>query len=171
MSMEISRSYNPYNANFAKWARSEQKQPEPLDQKPAPQDEYVSSEKSAAKPMGLYRNGYFDDPKKADHRIREKCTTNTDKVDREIQKLKEVKQQLEQQIRSDFGNEKEIRELEKKLAQIESELSQKDHDTYRRQNAEISQWESKTCTLKITGDFEFLFLEPVWLLKYNKTVT
>ncbi len=79
MSMEISRSYNPYNANFAKWARSEQKQPEPLDQKPAPQDEYVSSEKSAAKPMGLYRNGYFDDPKKADHRIREKCTTNTDK--------------------------------------------------------------------------------------------
>ncbi len=109
-----------------------------LDQKPAPQDEYVSSEKSTAKPMGLYRNGYFDDPKKADHRIREKCTTNTDKVDREIQKLKEVKQQLEQQIRSAFGNEKEIRELEKKLAQIESELSQKDHDTYRRQNAEIS---------------------------------
>lgn len=31
-----------------------------------------------------------------------------------------------------------MKELEKKLAQIEEELSQKDNDTYRRQNAVIS---------------------------------
>ena len=93
----------------------------------------------------------------------EKCVTNTDKVDREIKKLKEKKQQLEQQIQSASGDEapfghpsmpgsapakarvsgnnkeKEIRELEKKLAQVENELSQKDNDTYRRQNASVSE--------------------------------
>lgn len=68
----------------------------------------------------------------------EKCVANTDKVDREIKKLKEKKQHLEQQIRSASGDEKKIRELEKKLAQVENELSQKDNDTYRRQNASVS---------------------------------
>ena len=69
----------------------------------------------------------------------EKCVTNTDKVDREIKKLKEEKQQLEQQIQSASGDEKKIRELEKQLAQVENELSQKDNDTYRRQNAAVSE--------------------------------
>ncbi len=69
----------------------------------------------------------------------EKCVTNTDKVDREIKKLKEKKQQLEQKIQSASGDEKKIRELEKKLAQVENELSQKDNDTYRRQNASVSE--------------------------------
>ena len=69
----------------------------------------------------------------------EKCVTNTDKVDREIKKLKEKKQQFKQQIQSASGDEKKIRELEKKLAQVENELSQKDNDTYRRQNASVSE--------------------------------
>jgi len=69
----------------------------------------------------------------------EKCVTNTDKVDRKIKKLKEKKQQLEQQIQSSSGDEKKIRELEKKLAQVENELRQKDNDTYRRQNASVSE--------------------------------
>ena len=84
----------------------------------------------------------------------EKCVTNTDKVDREIRKLKEEKRQLEQQIRSASGDEapfghlsmpsgnnkeNKIRGLEKKLAQVENELSQKDNDTYRRQNASVSE--------------------------------
>ncbi len=130
-----------------------------------PQDEYISSEKSGKKPTGLYRVGqdengsrkiFFDDPK-ADHsgegadgkgpkvsgdsqgKPEEKCVANTDKVDREIQKLKEKKQQLEQQIQSASGDEKKIRELEKKLAQVENELRQKDNDTYRRQNASVSE--------------------------------
>ncbi len=79
---------------------------------------------------------------------------NTDKVDREIKKLKEKKQQLEQQLQSASGDEtpfghpfmpsgnykeNKIRELEKKLAQVENELSQKDNDTYRRQNASVSE--------------------------------
>ena len=68
----------------------------------------------------------------------EKCTTNTDNVDREIERLKEDKKQLEQQIKVAAGDEEKMKELEKKLAQIEGELSQKDNDTYRRQNAVIS---------------------------------
>lgn len=72
----------------------------------------------------------------------EKCVVNTDKVDREIKKLKEKQQQLERQIQSAAaaGDEEKIRQLEKKLAQVESELSQKDNDTYRRQNASVSQY-------------------------------
>ena len=70
---------------------------------------------------------------------KEKCVTDTDKVDREIKKLKEKKQQLEQQIKSSSGDEKKIRELENKLAQVENELIQKDNDTYRRQNASVSE--------------------------------
>ena len=68
----------------------------------------------------------------------EVCIGNTDKVDREIKKLKEKKRELEQQIRSASGDERKIQELEKKLAQVEQELSQKDNDTYRKQHSEFS---------------------------------
>ena len=68
----------------------------------------------------------------------EVCVCNTDKVDREIEKLKEKKRELEQQIRSASGDERKIQELEKKLAQVEQELSQKDNDTYRKQHSEFS---------------------------------
>ncbi len=82
----------------------------------------------------------------------EVCVCNTDKVDREIEKLKEKKRELEQQIQSAFGDEtpsgyhsmpsgdkveRKIQELEKKLAQVEQELSQKDNDTYRKQHSEF----------------------------------
>lgn len=122
-----------------------------------PQDEYISSEKSGVRPTGLYRVGqdekgnrkiFFEDPDKSrsvDERKQpkangeegkavEECTGNTDQVEREIRKLKEEKQKLEQQLRVASGDEEKVRELEKKLAQVESELSRKDNDTYRRQN-------------------------------------
>ena len=68
------------------------------------------------------------------------CVGNTDKVDQEIKKLKEKKQELERQIQSASGNagERKIQELEKKLAQVEQELSQKDNDTYRKQHSVFS---------------------------------
>lgn len=108
-----------------------------------PRDEYISSEKAPEKPGGLYRvvadeNGnpkvLFDDPKK----VKEKCTTNTEKADREIEKLKGERKQLERQIKSAAGDDEKVRELEKKLAALEMELKQKDNDTYRRQNASVS---------------------------------
>ena len=130
---------------------------------PVPHDEYISSEKTGVKPNGLYRLGqdedgkkkvFFDDPKKTGNaegneepkvrsdspeKSEEKCTGSTDKVDREIKKLKEKKKQLEQQIQSAAGDEKKVKELEEKLAQVESELSQKDNDTYRRQHSTFSE--------------------------------
>ena len=129
---------------------------------PVTKDEYISSEQSGSRPSGLYHMGkdengnpkvLYDDPKKANGADKkeqpkvgadrpeedaEKCTTNTDKVDREIKNLKEQKQQLEQQIKAAAGDEEKVKALEKELSQIESELSQKDNDTYRRQNAVIS---------------------------------
>ena len=82
-----------------------------------PQDEYISSEKAANKPSGLYglaqdENGnrkiVYDDPHKKERATSdgvksadrddksEKCTTNTDSVDREIEKLKEEEKQIQQ---------------------------------------------------------------------------
>ena len=68
----------------------------------------------------------------------EKCVGNTDRVEREIRKLKEEKKQLEQQIQSASGDEEKARDLERKLAQVEQELSRKDTDAYRRQNTVFS---------------------------------
>jgi len=62
------------------------------------------------------------------------CTCNTDKVDREIEKLKKQKQELEQQINGE-KDETKVENLKVKLAQVERELKQKDNDTYRRQHA------------------------------------
>ena len=132
----------------------------PRHQKPV-MDEYVPEEKP--EPSGRYWLGkdedskpkiYFDDPERAedapDASDRDKsaegpeksgsdkdgqsCTCNTDKVDREIEKLKKQKQELEQQINME-AEESKIEDLKAKLAQIEKELSQKDNDTYRRQHA------------------------------------
>ncbi len=126
------------------------------------QDEYIRSEKSGTKPGGLYRVGrdedgkkriFYDDPKKSGDgdkgrqaevksvssgKPEETCTVNTDKTEREIRKLKEKQQQLRQQIRAASGDEEKIRELEKELARVESELNQKDNDTFKKQNAAVS---------------------------------
>ena len=63
---------------------------------------------------------------------------NTDKVDREIEKLKKKQQELEQRLGTETGEAK-IKELERQLAQVEQELKQKDSDTYRKQNATYTQ--------------------------------
>ncbi|MCI9105545.1 MAG: hypothetical protein HFG56_07420 [Lachnospiraceae bacterium] len=75
-----------------------------------------------------------NDPEKKDSDKKvEKCTGNTDRVDREIEKLKRKKKELEGQIHSET-DDKKIEQLEKELAQVERELSQKDNDAYRRQH-------------------------------------
>ena len=63
---------------------------------------------------------------------------NTDKVDREIEKLKKKQQGLEQRLNTET-DEAKIKDLERQLAQVEQELKQKDNDTYRRQNASFTQ--------------------------------
>ena len=168
MSMEISGNYKDYKNEYLERAQTEQDKVKRTSQEqraedksegvPIPKDEYISSEKSSSKPSGLYRLGRdengnpkvtYDDPMRAAKakdvqpkeepaKQAEKCTTNTDNVDREIEKLKEEKKQLEQQIKAAAGDKEKVKVLEKKLAQIEGQLSQKDKDTYRRQNAVIS---------------------------------
>lgn len=104
-------------------------------------DEYIPSEDD--KPIGLYKpsedeNGdpciNYDNPEKKDKS--EKCTANTDKVDREIKKLKEKAKQLRQQLKS--ASEDKRDELVKQLRAVETELSQKDNDSYRRENTIFS---------------------------------
>lgn len=168
MSMEISGNYKDYKNEYLERAQTEQDKVKRTSQEqraedksegvPIPKDEYISSEKSGSKPSGLYRLGQdengnpkvmYDDhkraakakdvqPKEEPAKKAEKCTTNTDNVDREIEKLKEEKKQLEQQIKAAAGDKEKVKVLEKKLAQIEGKLSQKDNDAYRRQNAVIS---------------------------------
>ena len=115
-------------------------------------DEYIPSEKD--EPIGLYsmeqdENGghgiRFDDPNKSDKSAdepekeksqSEECTCNTDKVDRELKRLREKAERLEQQLRS--ASDEEAAKLQKQLASIQSELAQKDNDSYRRSQAEFS---------------------------------
>lgn len=157
---EAAKAANSQNGEKAAKAGNVQQEKQASNNRLAPHDEYISSEKSGEKPNGLYRVGqdedgnkkiYFNDPKKADRHGQpekapkvngeepadgeEKCVGNTDQVDREIRELKEKKQKLEQQLKEASGDEKKTKELENQLAQVEQELAQKDNDTYRKQHS------------------------------------
>ena len=62
---------------------------------------------------------------------------NSDKADREIEKLKKKQQELEQRLNTET-DEAEIKELERQLAQVERELKQKDNDAYRQQHTKVT---------------------------------
>lgn len=155
--------HSPVAIAGVKEPREVQRPEEEAEERPqkSVRDEYISEEKQD--PTGRYwlrkdENNkpkiYFDDPKreadgpeeskKADapeKKVSEEkgktCTANTDKVDREIEKLKKKKAELEQQLNSE-KDERKIGELEKELAQVERELRQKDNDTYRRQHTQFT---------------------------------
>ena len=63
-------------------------------------------------------------------------TMDTNNVDREIEKLKNKRAQLEHQLYSADALKK--KELEQQLRQVDAELAQKNNDAYRRQNAVVS---------------------------------
>lgn len=63
----------------------------------------------------------------------ERCTANTDKVDRELRELRAKREKLEARLSSET-DEVKIRELERALSQVESELRRKDNDAYRRRH-------------------------------------
>ena len=115
-------------------------------------DEYVPEEKQ--EPSGRYwmdkdEDGQpkiiFDDPSKSeppeqgpaaegpekkDEKV-ERCDTG--KVDREIEKLKKKREELERRLSAET-DEARIKDLERQLAQVERELKQKDNDAYRKQH-------------------------------------
>ena len=130
-------------------------QEETQDRQPKPvMDEYVPEEPQ--EPFGRYWVGkdedgqpriYFDDPERAEDAPEqpkgkkdkdEVWECNTDKVDREIEKLKEKRQELEQCLNTET-DEAKIKELESQMTQVEMEVEQKDNDTYRKQNSIFTQ--------------------------------
>ena len=100
-----------------------EKPEDPEKSKDAPED----PDKPAEGPEGPKKKGK-----------EERCVCNTDKVDREIEKLNQKKQELEQRINTE-QDETKRQDLEKQLDQVERELSQKDNDTYRRQHSTFTQ--------------------------------
>lgn len=134
-------------------AEREEKETEKIGEKPHGKDEYIPSEND--EPIGLYSVSQDDEgnpkidydkpkrsesadgkPEKSDEAESESCTANTDKVDREIERLKKRLTELEQRAKSAEGKERE--RLERQIAVAKSELAQKDNDTYRRQHTMFS---------------------------------
>nr|WP_321501787.1 hypothetical protein [uncultured Dethiosulfovibrio sp.] len=62
-------------------------------------------------------------------------TTNTDSVDTEVEKLKKRRTQLQKQLQDAQGDENQRKNIEKQLAQLDAEITLKDSDAYRKQNA------------------------------------
>lgn len=89
-------------------------------------DEYVPSEEK--EPIGIY--GASSDSSDKDGGT---TTANTDNVDREIKALREKARILAQRLRG--ADESAAEQLKRELEQVTAELSQKDNDNYRRQNA------------------------------------
>lgn len=63
-----------------------------------------------------------------------KCTVNTDRVDAEIKKLKQEKQETERRLQAEEDTDKRVK-LEQQLKSLEMELQTKDNDAYRKQHA------------------------------------
>lgn len=114
-------------------------------------DEYVPEDKAGFEHSGFYEpvqgeNGpelRFDAPEDSSPSAPEKpsgkaeqTTTNTDRVDREIEKLRSEREELSRQLRSASPDEAE--KLQKRLEQLKNELRTKDNDSYRRAHAVIS---------------------------------
>jgi len=110
-------------------SQPDKQEPKSLSQpEPIPSSDSANEAEGKKGPEKDNRSGKEEETKKS-----ETCTANTDQVDREIEKLKKKKKELEQQIQSET-DEKKLSSLEKRLAQIEYELQQKDNDSYRRQH-------------------------------------
>lgn len=68
----------------------------------------------------------------------ERCVGDTGKVDREIERLKKERRELEERLGTET-DEARIEDLERRLAQVERELSRKDNDAYRKQHSTFTQ--------------------------------
>lgn len=91
-------------------------------------------------PEAAPKTSSSDETKKADHPEKKasgspgkSCRANTDKVDREIERLKKKQRELKQPLNTETDPTK-AEALKKQLTQIENELRQKDNDSYRRQH-------------------------------------
>lgn len=113
-------------------------------------DEYTPEDKSGLEHSGFYQPVQgesgpelrFDAPEGSPSAAPEKpsvraeqTTTDTGRVDREIESLRAEREKLASRLRSASPSEAE--KLQKRLSQLENELRQKDSDSYRRAHAVI----------------------------------
>ena len=73
--------------------------------------------------------------KKAKAAKAEKTTTDTDSVDKEIERLKEKKAELEQKLRT--ADEAKRQQIEAELNQVNAELLLKTTESYRREHSSV----------------------------------
>lgn len=107
-------------------------------------DQYIPQQPEEA--SGLYwtepgedgpKVNYSDPEKAPEKEVSNVTTTNTDDVDREIERARKKVEDLQSQLdRAQEGPQRE--RLERQLHQAQGELERKDNDTYRRQHAKIS---------------------------------
>ncbi len=122
--------------------RRVEQEPQAAPARPAPDmDEYIPEGEHI--PSGLYWVGrdedgspkvFFDDPGGSPA---ETCTTDTGRVDRELEQLRRRREELARQADAQTDPSR-AQALEQKLAGVEAELARKDNDSYRRQHAVIS---------------------------------
>ncbi len=115
------------------------------------QDEYIKGSRPAVKGIyGLKSDEHgenkisyeppdkISDDKKVSGDEKKKYVTNTDSVDKEIERLKEMKEKIEQELRMEKDDENKKR-VGEELSRIESELAMKDSEGYRRSKAKLSE--------------------------------
>lgn len=106
--------------------------PEEENAVPRKRDEYIPSEED--EDIGLYTPPEAGE--KSEEEKSEVTVCNTDKVDKEIERLREKQEQLEQKLRAAEGENAE--RIRRQLESVSAELAMKDNDSYRRQNAVFS---------------------------------
>ena len=122
--------------------REAESKPQGAPAKPAPDlDEYVPEEEHT--PSGLYWLGkdedgspkvFFDDP---EERPAETCTTDTGKVDRELERLRHRREELTRQGETQ-GDPGKTPKLGQEIGPGAGEGAQKDKDGHRREDAPVS---------------------------------
>lgn len=151
--VQSSAIYSPAarEVSAAQAAQPAQKAAAPAKAQAPDYDEYVPEDKTGLEHSGFYEpvsgeNGpglRFDAPEDESPAARgktsgraERTTTNTDRVDRELKKLRAEREKLTQQLRA--ASPEDAEKLQKRLSQLENELRQKDNDSYRRAHAVVT---------------------------------
>lgn len=99
-------------------------------------DEYIPGGEDAD--IGLYSppEAAEDKSEEPEEEKSEVTVCDTDRVDKEIERLRENQEQLEQKLRAAEGENAE--RIRRQLESVSAELAMKDNDSYRRRNAVFS---------------------------------
>lgn len=139
--------YQPLEAEQVRQAQSAVPAPQAREGRAPAFDRYEPAESPVRESAGVYEivpdeegkpSIRFDNPEEpaAPRSRAEQTTTNTDRVDRELEQLRKKLEELQNRLRTAAPEQREA--LERQAGQVRRELEQKDNDTYRRQHAVVS---------------------------------